>query len=204
MEYILKARLVDNPATVGNKEDKILLPGNPENATLTDIYRLMKTEDAGLYQETICHVTNLFQRVFARLVLSGYQINTGLFYATPRFKDAIKQGKWNPEKSSIHVSLGQGKQLPGTIAKIGVHILGERQQSLATHHPAPANLIKRIYELKVTTQYTGGDKVLKTPRLLRKFVTVSDKEGEDPKSPPSYNIQFCTDRLHRREKRPKN
>ena len=81
MEYILKARLVDNPATVGNKEDKILLPGNPENATLTDIYRLMKTEDAGLYQETICHVTNLFQRGVARLVLRGYQSNTGLFYA---------------------------------------------------------------------------------------------------------------------------
>ncbi|MCM0314377.1 DNA-binding domain-containing protein [Bacteroides fragilis] len=77
MEYILKARLVDNPVTVGNKEDKILLPGNPENAILTDIYRLMKTEDAGLHEEAICHVTNLFQRVFARLVLSGTRSTLG-------------------------------------------------------------------------------------------------------------------------------
>lgn len=66
MEHILKSWLVDNSITTDNKEDKILLSETVGNVTLSDIYRLMRAEDTGLREETIRHVTDLFQRVVER------------------------------------------------------------------------------------------------------------------------------------------
>lgn len=66
MEHILKAWLVDNSITTDNKEDKILLPETVDNVTLSNIYRLMRAEDTGSREETIRHVTDLFQRVVER------------------------------------------------------------------------------------------------------------------------------------------
>ncbi|MCP3894661.1 MAG: DNA-binding domain-containing protein [Bacteroides sp.] len=249
MENILKAWLVDNAVTVDNKEDKILLPETAGNATLPDIYRLMKAEDTGLREETIRHVTDLFQRVVTRLVLSGYQVNTGLFYATPQLRGVVEQGKWNPEKNSIYVSITQGKQLREAIAKTRVQILGEKTHGMyiagsedaatragdgsctpgrnyvlngrmlkvmgtdpevgitltpesgtpiklsadmiAVNNPSqliillPADLAKGTYELKVTTQFAGGGKALKTPRSVSKLITVNDGDGttDEPENP---------------------
>ncbi|MEW4382362.1 hypothetical protein ABQL67_19385 [Bacteroides hominis] len=39
MEYILKACLMDNPITVDNKEDKILLPENSGRTALVEEVR---------------------------------------------------------------------------------------------------------------------------------------------------------------------
>lgn len=129
MEHILKSWLVDNSIT-DNKEDKILLSETVGNVTLADIYRLMRAEDTGLREETIRHVTDLFQRVVERLVLNGYQVNTGLFYAVPQLRGVVEQGKWNPETSFVYVSLTQGKQLHEAIAKTRMQILGEKTNSM--------------------------------------------------------------------------
>lgn len=43
----------------------------------------MRAEDTGLRLETIVHSVTLFQRVCARLLMNGWQLNTGLFYAVP-------------------------------------------------------------------------------------------------------------------------
>lgn len=130
MEHILKSWLVDNSITTDNKEDKILLSETVGNVTLSDTYRLMRAEDTGLREETIRHVTDLFQRVVERLVLNGYQVNTGLFYAVPQLRGVVEQGKWNPETNFVYVSLTQGKQLHEAIAKTRMQILGEKTNSM--------------------------------------------------------------------------
>ena len=130
MERVLKGWLVDNSVTADNLTDKILRLESAGNATLADVLDEMKREDTGLRQETLEHVVNLYNRVVADLVLSGYEVNTGLCYLTPRFRGIVEGGTWNPEKNSIYVSITQGKVLREAIAKTSVKILGERQGTM--------------------------------------------------------------------------
>lgn len=44
----------------------------------------------------------------------------------------------------------------------------------------PADLTVGTYELRVTTQYAGGGKALKTPRSVSKLITVGGDEPENP------------------------
>lgn len=84
----------------------------------------MKAEDTELRRETIEHIVNLYHRVVERLVLGGYNVNTGLFYAVPQAKGVVDNGVWNSEKNSLYVSITQGKELREAIAQTKVVIDG--------------------------------------------------------------------------------
>lgn len=86
----------------------------------------MREEDTGLRQETLVHVVSLYERIIARFLMNGYNVNTGLFYAVPRFTGLIEGGRWNPEKNSIYVSFNQDKVLREEMAKTQVVIQGEK------------------------------------------------------------------------------
>lgn len=83
MKYTIKGRLADNTVTVDNLEDKILQIEKAGNTALEDVIDEMKNEDTGLRRETIEHVVDLYHRIVERLLLSGYNVNTGLFYFSP-------------------------------------------------------------------------------------------------------------------------
>lgn len=125
MKYTIKGRLADNTVTVDNLEDKILQIEKAGNAVLTDIIDEMKAEDTGLRRETIENVVGLYNRVVERLLLTGYSVNTGLFYASARAKGVVEAEGWNPEKNSIYVSFTQGKQLREAINDTKVEITGK-------------------------------------------------------------------------------
>ena len=125
MKRVLKGWIADNPVTV-DKSDRILLLESQGSANLADILDEMKKEDTGLREETLQHVVNLFLRITTDLVLSGYKVNVGMFYAVAKFLGVLEGGKWNPEKNSIYVSFTQGKELRESIAETSVEILGEK------------------------------------------------------------------------------
>ncbi len=125
MANTLKAWLTDNTVTA-DPNDKILVLESTGKADLDKVLEEMQAEDTGLRPETQAHVVALFQRKCAQLLMNGYQLNTGLFYAVPRFTGVVESGKWNPEKNDIYVSMVQGKVLREEIAKTSVHILGEK------------------------------------------------------------------------------
>lgn len=125
MKKVLKGWIADNPVTA-DKSDRILLLESPGSATLADILDEMKKEDTGLRQETLEHVVNLFLRITTDLVLSGYKVNVGMFYAVAKFLGVLEGGKWNLEKNSIYVSFTQGRDLHKAIAETSVEILGEK------------------------------------------------------------------------------
>lgn len=124
MQNTLKGWMADNTVTVDNKEDKILILESAGSAGLPEIYKEMKAEDTGLRDETMTHVVTLFQRIVARFLLNGYNVNTGLFRGVAQFTGIIEGGKWNPEKNSIYVALNADKQIREEIAKTEVKILG--------------------------------------------------------------------------------
>ena len=125
MANTLKGWLADNTVTT-DPNDKILILESTGKADSNKIYEEMLNEDTGLRIETIVHVTTLYERICARLLMNGWQLNTGLFYAVPRFTGVVESGKWNPEKNSIYVAFNQDKVIREEIAKTIVHILGEK------------------------------------------------------------------------------
>lgn len=124
MKNTLKGWMVDNTVTADNKDDKILLLESAGSMNLTQIYDEMKAEDTGLRQETLVHVVTLYERIVARFLLNGYNVNTDLFHAVARFSGVIENGKWNPEKNSINIIFNQDKLIREEISNTDVKILG--------------------------------------------------------------------------------
>lgn len=126
MQNTLKGWLADNTVTTDNKDDKILLLNSAGSVDLNGIYDEMKLEDTGLRQETLVHVTSLFLRVIARLIVNGYNVNTGLFRAVAQFTGVIESGKWDPAINAVYVSFYQDKILREAIADTTIEILGTK------------------------------------------------------------------------------
>ena len=125
MQNKLKGWIVPNSVTK-DPNDKILILDAAGNVGLEQVYKEMREEDTGLRQETLVHVVSLYERIIARFLMNGYNVNTGLFYAVPRFTGLIEGGRWNPEKNSIYVSFNQDKVLREEMTKTQVVIQGEK------------------------------------------------------------------------------
>ena len=127
MANTLKGWLADNTVTTQDKTDRILVLESTGKADINKVYDDMQAEDTGLRRETIVHAVTLYNRICARLLMNGYQLNTGLFYAVPRFLGVVEGGKWNPEQNAIYVAFTQDKVLREEIQKTHVSILGEKK-----------------------------------------------------------------------------
>ena len=125
MANTLKGWLADNTVTA-DPNDKILVLESTGKADSNKIYEEMLNEDTGLRIETIVHVTTLYERICARLLMNGWQLNTGLFYAVPRLLGLAEDGKWNPESNSIYVAFSQDKVMREEIALTTISILGTK------------------------------------------------------------------------------
>ena len=126
MQNVLKGWLVDNTVTTDDLNDKILQLESAGSADFDDIISEMLKEDTGLRIETLRHSVSLYNRVVARLILSGYSVNTGIFRAVAKFLGIVEGGVWNKEKNSIYVAVTQDKALREEIAKTSVSILGTK------------------------------------------------------------------------------
>lgn len=126
MQNVLKGWLIDNTVTTDDLNDKILQLESAGKADFDDIIDEMLKEDTGLRIETLRHSVSLYNRVVARLILSGYSVNTGLFRAVAKFLGVVEGGVWNKEKNSIYVSVTQDKGLREEIAQTSVSILGTK------------------------------------------------------------------------------
>lgn len=125
MANTLKVWMAPNTVTTDPK-DKIFVLETTGKADINKIYEEMRAEDTGLRPETIVHVVTLFERICARLLMNGWQLNTGLFYAVPRLMGLVDGGKWNPEINSIYVAFTQDKVIREEIAKTTIDILGSK------------------------------------------------------------------------------
>lgn len=126
IKYLINGQLADNVITTDNKEDMILIPVSIGTADEARILAEMKAEDSGLREETILHVHELEKRVVKRLLMSGYNVNAGLYYASTSFRGVIENTQWNPEKNTITVNFQMGADLREAIRKTQVNILGEK------------------------------------------------------------------------------
>ncbi len=189
----------------------------------------LQNEGMELKRETVIDIISRFNRKAADMVLSGYNVNTGLVYMRPVIKGVFYDKIWNPETNSVYIAINQGMDLRNAVAETVVEIMGEQADPLeilsltdtttgktdgtltkgrnaelkgsylkiAGDNPdcgiafrniatqtvtklapgdivlnepsrllilVPATLEAGEYELSVTTQFTGGNTLLKAPR----------------------------------------
>lgn len=236
IKYQINGQLMDNTVTKDNTEDVILVPVSIGAADEERIISEMMAEDSGLRRETILHVHELEKRVVKRLLMSGYSVNAGLYYASTSFRGVIENSAWNPQKNSITVNFQMGADLRQAIKNTTVNIIGEKgaaiyiggvadaatraQDATATAGRAftltgrnlrvagtaegvgitltsesgtvtrvtddlfvvndpskvifiiPATLADGTYRLRLTTQYGGGNRLLKSVRSVEKLIYV--------------------------------
>lgn len=117
--------MVPNSVTPDPK-DKIYILESTGKADLNKVFDEMQAEDTGLRRETIVHSVTLYNRICARLLMNGWQLNTGLFYAVPRVTGLVDGGRWNPDLNNIYVAFTQDKVIREEIALTSISILGEK------------------------------------------------------------------------------
>lgn len=130
IKYQINGQLMDNTVTKDNTEDVILVPVSIGAADEERIISEMMAEDSGLRRETILHVHELEKRVVRRLLMSGYSVNAGLYYASTSFRGVIENSAWNPQKNSITVNFQMGADLRQAIKNTTVNIIGEKGSAI--------------------------------------------------------------------------
>lgn len=130
IRYQMNGQLVDNTVNVDNKEDMYLAPVRSGSADEAQVIAAMKAEDSGLREETIRHVHELEKRVIKRMLMSGMNVNNGLFYASAYFRGVVEDAKWNREKNSIVVRFKMGADLREAVKKTAVNIIGEKGSTM--------------------------------------------------------------------------
>ena len=83
-----------------------------------------------LKRDTIINIVNRFNDKAASLVVSGYNVNTGLVYMRPVIKGVFYNKTWDPANHSLYVGITQGIDLREAIAETTVEILGEQSDPI--------------------------------------------------------------------------
>ena len=230
MKKTLNAWLKKNMLTEDPK-DYVASVQKKGSIGISDIVDELVSEGMEIKRETVIDIISRFNRKAADLVLSGYNVNTGLVYMRPVVKGVFYDKTWNPETNSVYIAINQGLDLRNAVAETVVEIMGEQAEPLEIYsitdsmtgktdgtltkgrnaeikgsylkvvgespdcgisfkntvtqaitklaindivlnEPSrllilvPSELAKGEYELSLTTQYTGGNTLLKTPRSI--------------------------------------
>ena len=90
----------------------------------------LQKEGMEIKRETVIDIISRFNRKAADLVLSGYNVNTGLVYMRPVVKGVFYDKTWNPETNPVYIAINQGLDLRNAVAETVVEILGEQADPL--------------------------------------------------------------------------
>jgi len=125
MRRNLKAWLKKNQLTTDPNDYMAVVAGNGSIGTDQIIDEIVE-DGSEIKRETILNIISRFNNKAADLVLSGYNVNTGLVYMRPVIKGVFYNKSWNPEVNSVYVAINQGADLRAAVAETTVEILGEQ------------------------------------------------------------------------------
>lgn len=129
MKKILKAWLRKNLLTEEPNDYMAQVSGSG-SVGIKDILDEMEKEGMEVKRETALDIITRFNRKATDLVLSGYNVNTGLVYMRSIIKGAFFSKTWNPLVNSVYVSITQGNDLRQAVSETTVEILGEQADPL--------------------------------------------------------------------------
>jgi hypothetical protein len=127
MKNILKAWLRKNVLAIDPTEynAQVVVKGN---MGISDILDELIKEGSEMNKETMLDILTRFNKKSADMVLSGYNVNTGLANMRSTIKGPLFGGKWNPNVNWVDIVLSQGKDLYDAVADTTVEIMGEKEE----------------------------------------------------------------------------
>jgi hypothetical protein len=129
MKKVLKAWLRKNQLTA-DPNDYMASADVIDSIDLSAIVDELVKEGMEIKRETVVDIISRYNRKAAELVVSGYNVNTGLVYMRPVIKGAFYEKVWNPETNPVYVAINQGMDLRNAIAETTVEILGIQSDPL--------------------------------------------------------------------------
>ena len=122
--WIRKNQLTDDP------NDYMASVAVSGSIGVSDIVDELQKEGMEIKRETVIDIISRFNRKAADLVLSGYNVNTGLVYMRPVVKGVFYDKTWKPETNPVYIAINQGLDLRNAVAETVVEILGEQADPL--------------------------------------------------------------------------
>ena len=123
--YQINVSYQDNTLTTNDPNDKYFTVNSQGTAEIDRIVREMMDVNPGLEQENIGMVLELFNRIIIKLLLLGLRINTGLFIIELVCKGVTYNGKWDPAKNSLQISITPTKELHEILDSCIINVTGE-------------------------------------------------------------------------------
>lgn len=125
----LNAWIRKNPLT-SDPNDYVAVPVTVGSIQIGGIVDELEKEGMELKRETVIDVVNRFNRKAAEMLVSGYNVNTGLVYMRPIIKGVFYGKTWNSQTHSLVASITPGMDLREAIGETNVEILGEQSNPL--------------------------------------------------------------------------
>ena len=125
MKKVLKALLRKTPFTqdTNNFTAEVSVIGTMD---MENIIEELINEDNTLNRETVLDIVTRFNQKSADLVLSGFNVSTGLVNMHPVINGSLYGKKWNPYLNSISVATTHGFDLRLAMSQTTVEILNEQ------------------------------------------------------------------------------
>ena len=122
MKNVLKVWLKKNHYSVNPNEYEAQVSVN-EYVELDFIIDEMVKDGLNTDREVIIDLISRFNRKASELVVSGYQVNTGLVKMQPCIKGNITQRIWSPIVNRVDVLLSQSEAVTKAIEEVEIEII---------------------------------------------------------------------------------
>lgn len=100
------------------------------SVTVADIVDELENEGMEIKRETVIDIITRFNRKAADMVLTGYNVNTGLVYMRSVIKGAFYDKTWKADTNPVYIAINQGLDLRNAVAETTVVILGEQAEPI--------------------------------------------------------------------------
>lgn len=130
MQITLKAWIRKNHLTEDPNDFAASVISNG-SATTADIVKALVKEGMEIKPETAIDIISRFNRKASELVLSGFNVNTGLVYMRPVIKGAFYGNNWSPETNPVYIAMNQGADLRKAVSETVVQILSEQADPMS-------------------------------------------------------------------------
>ena len=83
-----------------------------------------------------------FNNKVSKMVLSGFNVNTGLINMHPVIKGTLKNGKWNSGNNSVSISINESFDLRQAITETKVEVVNENGETIILNDLKEKTLLK--------------------------------------------------------------
>ena len=123
--WLIRTHLTDNPSDFG------AIVNSNGHVGIVDIVDMLVEVGMEIKRETAIDIINRFNRKAVDLILTGYNVKTGLVNLHATIRGLFHGKTWDSERNRVHIAILAGLILRNAMKEVEVEILGEHPASIA-------------------------------------------------------------------------